>query len=214
MYKNVSLRSRVIDGRPTWRLLGPDGEVVDAFTVFAQSLKNSAANTRDSYCRHMAEFMDYFYEATVLIGKGRSLTKLELHEVIGAYADYLSMGLDAKSPIARDIATQLPPGINKSTSIPPKTAALRRFLHLSEEFRKELLERAVIEGEANFSISSNPLTPELGKRRPLRPNEVKALKMNSMFAGVIAHGPKLVSSVVFADDWHSPKPVDTFHSAV
>ena len=77
MYKNVSLRSRIVDGIPTWKLLGPDGLPVAAFAAFAYSLRKDPKNTRDSYCRHLAEFFDYLIEVAALFASDRQLSKLE-----------------------------------------------------------------------------------------------------------------------------------------
>lgn len=197
MYKNVSLRRRTLNGKPTWLLLGPDARPVDAFDAFAHSLRNGPKNTLDSYCRHLAEFMDYLIEVSVVVAPGRHLTKLELAEAVEAYGDYLAMGADATNDLARLVAAHLPPGKNASATLVTKKAAVRRFLNLSEEVRKELAELALLRGDATVvPIDGDPLLPGLGQRRELKPYEVRAMEANSMLAGVIADGPKLVQSVV------------------
>lgn len=198
MYKHVSLRRRKLSGRTSWLLLGPDGRPIDAFTAFAESLRNAPPNTRDSYCRHLAEFFDYLIEAAALIGGGRQLTKLELTETLEAYGDYLLLGTDASRPIAQAVATKLPPGVNKPSSVVPKKAALRRFLNLSEDVRKEMAELARLYGSRSV-IADTPLLPGLGHKRPLQPREVVAMQAHSMLAGVVAGGPKLVECVVLGD---------------
>lgn len=135
MYKNVSLRARTVDGLPTWKLLGPDGRPIAAFDAFANLLRREPKNTRDSYCRHIAEFIDYLVEVSAQFASDRQLTKLELSEAIEAYGDYLRLGADAGSHIARSVAAQLPPGANSAASLVPKKSAVRRFLRLSEEVR-------------------------------------------------------------------------------
>ncbi|MBS0340623.1 MAG: site-specific integrase [Proteobacteria bacterium] len=200
MYKNVSLRSRTENGRATWRLLGPDGQPIEAFTAFATGLRSSPRNTRNSYCRHLAEFIDYLIEATALIGQGRQLSKLELTEVIEAYGEYLRLGADAGNSIAREVAAHLPPGTNAANSITPKKAAVRRFLKLSEEIRKEMAELAMLSSHVTSQIASEPLLPELGQRRALKPAQVRAMQASSMLAGVIAGGPKLVEAVLLDEE--------------
>jgi hypothetical protein len=63
MYKNVTLRPRTVDGKPSCKLLGPDGLPIAAFDAFAHSLRKDPLNTRRAYCRHVAEFLDYLIEA-------------------------------------------------------------------------------------------------------------------------------------------------------
>lgn len=198
MYKHVSLRRRQLSGRTSWLLLGPDGRPIDAFTAFAESLRNAPANTRDSYCRHLAEFFDYLIEAAALIGQGRQLTKLELTETLEAYGDYLLLGIDASRPIAQAVASSLPPGVNQASSVVPKKAALRRFLKLSEDVRKEMAELARLY-DSRGVIADTPLLPELGQKRPLQLGEVRAMQAHSMIAGVVAGGPKFVECVVLGD---------------
>lgn len=152
MFKNVSLRRRVTNGRPTWVLLGPDGRPIAAFSAFAHTLRNAATNTLNSYCRHLAEFLDYLIEASVLLGG--QLSKLQLSEAIEAYGDYLQLGLNANSEIARAIAAQRPPGVNSSSSLVPKKAAIRRFLRLSEDVRKEIAEQARLRRATDVAVDS------------------------------------------------------------
>lgn len=195
MCKNVTLRKRNVQGQATWVLLGPDGLPIPAFSSFAHSLRNNARNTLNSYCRHLAEFLDYLIEVSTLY-EGL-MTKLQLSEAIEAYGDYLLLGVDADHSIARAAAARLPPGKSSPASLVPKLAAVRRFLRLSEAVRRELedLERLGLHDRISQPA---PLLPELGQRRKLLPSEVCAMKANSMLAGVIAGGPKLVDCVALA----------------
>jgi hypothetical protein len=66
--KNVTLLDSQKDGKATWRLLGPDGSPLDSFTAFADSLlRKHSFNTRLAYCRHLAEFLDYLFEAAAAL---------------------------------------------------------------------------------------------------------------------------------------------------
>jgi integrase len=199
MYKNVTLRPRTVDGKPTWKLLGPDGLPIAAFDAFAKALHKDPLNTRKAYCRHLAEFLDYLIEAYAVIGQGRTLTKLELTEAIEAYGDYLRLGVDAGNDIARAVAESLPPGANAPGSVIPKKAAVRRFLKLNDSVRKELAELARLRPSAT-QVAGETLLPELNARRELKPYEVRALQAHSMLAGVVADGPKFVDVVVLDDD--------------
>ncbi len=194
MFKNVSLRKRNVNGQPTWVLLGPDGQPIPAFSAFAYALRNNKPNTRKAYCRHVAKFFDYLIEVSAL--HGGQMTKLQLSEAIEAYGDFLQLGVDARSNIARTVAAQIPPGVNSSGSLTPKKAAIRRFLRLSEDVRKEMAELARLREKLKVPVDGDPLLPELGKRRELRPIEVRAMQANSMLAGVIAGGPRLIDCVV------------------
>jgi len=142
----------------------------------------------------LAEFLDYLIEASSI--QGGQLSKLQLSEAIEAYGDYLLLGTDAKSAVACAVAKQSPPGENSPASLVPKKAAIRRFLGLSEEVRKEMAELARLKGCCEMPIDGDPLLPELGARRELQPFEIRAMQANSMLAGVIAGGPKFIDCVV------------------
>ena len=198
MYKNVSLRSRSVAGRSTWRLLGPDGKEIEAFTAFAESVRTLARNSIEAYCRHLAEFIDYLIEVTFLVGQGNPLTKMQLTEAIEAYGEYLQLGVDSQNNVAKSVAELLGPGSNSANSIVPKKAAIRRFLRLSEDVRKELAETAKLRGHGETAIAKDALLPEVGQRRALTQFEVRAMQARSMIAGVIAGGPKFIDAVGMA----------------
>lgn len=198
MFKNVTLRKRNASGKPTWVLLGPDGLSIPAFSAFAHSLRNSAHNTLTCYCRYLAEFLDYLIEVSAI--HGGQLSKLQLTEAIEAYGDYLRLGLDARSDIARAVAAQRPPSTNSSASLNVKKAAIRRFLCLSEDIRKEMSDSAQLNGQDDALMDRSPLLPGLRQRRKLRPAEIQAMQVNSMLAGVISGGPKFVDCIVLGGD--------------
>ena len=193
MFKNVSLRKRHAQGRATWLLMGPDGKPMPPFSAYAHSLRHCAKNTLDSYCRHVAQFLDYLIEASSL--QEGQMTKLQLTEAVEGYGDYLQFGSGARSNIARDVASRLFPGVNSSASLVPKRAAIRRFLSLSEEVRKEVSSLARLHRDPAVPVDDDPLLPELGKRRELRASEVRAMQANSMLAGVIAGGPHYIDCI-------------------
>lgn len=194
MLSHVTLRPRTVNGRPTWILLGPDGREMPAFTAFAKSLRNDAPHTQEAYCRHVAEFLDYLIAYALLLKSPP--TRLELSAAIEAYGDYLQLGTDSTYEIARAVASERPSSPNASTSLVPKKAAIRRFLSLSEEIRKQLAEQGADTASAPLTIDLNPLFEEIGGRRMLSPFEIKAMQANSMIAGVVAGGPKFIGSVV------------------
>lgn len=198
MYRNVTLLPRTLQGRPSWQLLAPDGKPIDAFHAFQKVLR--IRNTRNAYCRHVAEMIDYLIEATAVVGQGRPLTKMELTEVLEAYWDYLRLGVKAPSETAQNVAKILQPSPNKPASLIPKKAAVRKFLNLSEAVRAELLEKAFIQGKKYALVDEQKLLPELGLKVPLAPLQANRMKENSMLAGVIAHGPQLRQAVPFDED--------------
>src|SRR6516225_319922 len=195
MFKNVSLRPRVVSGRGTWRLVGPDGKEIAAFSAFAESIKSMATNSIASYARHVAQFLDYLIEVADVVGQGAPLTKLQLTEAVEAYGDYLLLGTDASNEIASSIARSIPPGVNSPASLVPKKAAVRRFLRMSEAVRKELQELARMGAASQMRVDEQPLLPELGQQRLLTPFEIRAMQANSMIAGVVAGGPKLIAAI-------------------
>jgi integrase/recombinase XerD len=89
---------------------------------------------------------------------------------------------------------------------------VRRFLKLSEDVRKEMAEVARMRGSDSAEVDAGPLLPGTGTRRELKPYEVRAMQANSMLAGVVAGGPKLIASVVLddGDDSASYEPQRAF----
>lgn len=193
MLKNVSLIETILHGKQSWRLLDPDGRPVRAFDVFAKTLERRSVNTRANYCRWLAEFFDYLFEASVWTPAGQdgSVSQDALVEVIEAYDEYLVLGSDSGKAIARRIDETLPsPRIsNRSSSI--KHAAIRNFLKLSERVRAQMLELTKL-GVGPANIDEQKLLFGLGNKRELPGIQRRALIANSMLAGVIAGGPKLI----------------------
>ncbi len=174
-------------------LLGPDGLPVPMFSAFAHSLRNNAKNTLDSYCRHLAEFLDYLIEISTLY-EG-PMSKLQLSEAIEAYGDYLVLGENARQSIARAVASRLPSCMNSPASLFPKKAAIRRFLRFLQAVRREMEELGRLDPH-HFSTRSPHLLAGLGERREINAFEIRAMQANSMFAGVLAGGPKFIDCVV------------------
>lgn len=61
--KNVTLIDVEVDGKKSFGLLGPDGRRIAAFDAFAKSQSGRPINTRSAYCRNLAKFFDYLFEA-------------------------------------------------------------------------------------------------------------------------------------------------------
>lgn len=193
MLKNVSLLERNLHGRQSWRLLDPDGRPVLPFEVFAKTLERRSVNTRINYCRWLAEFFDYLFEASALASAEQdgSVSHDTLVEVIEAYDEYLVFGTDAGKQIARRVAETLPsPRISKQSSA-TKHAAIRRFLKLSERVRTQMLEMTD-KGVSPVAVDEQALFTSIGERRVIRGFQRNAMVANSMLAGVISGGPKLI----------------------
>lgn len=193
MLKNVSLIDTRSNGKQSWRLLDHDGRPVRAFDVFAKTLERRSVNTRANYCRWLAEFFDYLFEAAVLApaGQNGSVSQDTLVEVIAAYDEYLVFGEDSGNAISRRIDETLPsPRISKrSSSI--KHAAVRNFLKLSERVRAQMLELTKV-GAGPANVDEQKLLFGIGDKREPPQFQRRALIANSMLAGVIAGGPKLI----------------------
>lgn len=101
-------------------------------------------------------------------------------EVLEAYGDYLLFGSEAAHPIAQAVGVANPHRTNKPSSLVPKLAAVRLFLRLSERVRKELLERSRFQLGLPVTAATDDLLPELGRARPLKQAEIRALRARSM----------------------------------
>lgn len=191
--KNVSLTETLRNGKQSWRLLGPDGIPIQAFDAFAKILERGSINTRANYCRWLADFFDYLFEASAWIPTSDdfSVGREYLLEVIEAYDEYLVCGADSGNEIAHRISKSLPsPKISKRSSA-IKHAAIRKFLRLSERIRAQMLELTKV-GAAPANVDEQKLLVGIGEKQELPQSQRRAIIANSMLAGVIAGGPKLI----------------------
>jgi integrase len=196
MLRNVTLLRTQKDGKATWRLLGTNGLPLESFSAFADSLiRRHPLNTRKAYCRHLADFFDYLFEAEMAVkasNGGEPVTRIGLAEIVDGYYEYLVYGGDSGKSIARLVDKSRP-----SPRYTPQTSALmhaplRKFLSLSEHLRQEL------EGRFRFPnkefIDPQPLLPSMHSNMPITPHQRHAMAASSMIAGVIAGGPKLLKN--------------------
>ncbi|MDR6467574.1 integrase [Paraburkholderia graminis] len=197
MTKNVTLLPDVIDGQLTYLLLGPDGSRVAAFDAFGKSLlRNCALRTRIAYCRQLASFLDYFFEAAALLCRaGRTISRSVLEEIIEAYDDYLVVGGASGRQIARLVDASMPSPKNSGGTSAQAHAAIRRFLNLSERIRAELSELTRVQVH-DSTVDPVRLFPSVEQRVPLSAKQRQALLQNSMLAGVVAGGPQFIQSAV------------------
>ena len=193
MLKNVSLIETTLHGKQSWKLLDPSGAPIRAFDIFAKTLERRSINTRANYCRWLAEFFDYLFEASVWTPAGQDgdVSRDVLVEVIESYDEYLVFGQDSGNEIACRISKTLPsPCISKrSSSI--KHAAVRKFLKLSERVRAQMLELSKV-GALPNSVEERKLLIGIGSMKETSQFQRQALVANSMLAGVISGGGKLI----------------------
>jgi integrase len=197
MLKNVSIRKAEKNGQITWRLVGPGGFLIEPFTLFADSLlRDRSFNTRRAYCRNLALFIDYIYEAAFALKAKEprlKFTRLVFEEMIEGYNEYLVRGSDAGNRIAslvhQTMPSPLPP--NSAATSAAKHAPVREFLKLSERIRAQTAE-LVHHGLMDDVVDDEPLFSELGKRVTVPKSQQQAMLATSIIAGVVAGGPKLL----------------------
>lgn len=198
MLKNVTLLPTTQNGKRTWLLLGPGNEPVEPFSVFVKSISRAnSRNTVEAYSRNLAQFFDYLYEASAALQSSGSgaLTQGMLLDVIEAYDEFLVYGQNSGNEIAQLVAQTLPSPFNSRQTSATKHAPVRRFLELSDKIHGQIKE-LVGNGLLVRHESSDQLI-DTGKVRvaPSGPQR-KALLANSMLAGVIAGGSKLIPNAI------------------
>lgn len=197
MFKNVTLLPTTKDGQKIWKLLGPDGNPIPAFDIFAVHLLSAKLNTRIAYSRHVAAFLDYMFEAYDRLqatDPAFEPTTLRLRKVIEEYNDYLTLGTDSGKPIAALVSASLPSPRCSTSSAALANAAVRRFLNLSEDIRSEMEELATLR-LADGHVDGLPLFPEMGKKVAISVSQRQQMMSKSLLAGVISGGPKFLKSV-------------------
>lgn len=199
MLKNVSLLAELKNGRRTWKLLGPTGLPNEPFAIFVTAFaRKRSRNTLEVYCRHLAQFIDYLFEASTVLHMlhGHSvLTSSGLLEIIEAYDEYLVYGEDSGNGIAQIVSRSMPsPRNNRSTSA-AKHAPVRAFLKLSDKIHQQTLE-LVNAGLIQRQDALEPLLDTTKLRVAPSATQRQVLIGNSVLAGVIAGGTKLVPSAM------------------
>ncbi|WP_028449422.1 tyrosine-type recombinase/integrase [Chitinibacter tainanensis] len=194
MFKNITLIKTSLHGKKSWRLLDSDGAPIRAFDIFAKTLERNSVNTRSNYCRWLAEFFDYLFEASVETPTGRdgNVSHNDLADVIAAYDEYLVFGADSGKEIARRVNNTLPSPRNSKRSSATKHAAIKSFLKLSERVREQILEMTNKGVVIPFLVEERGLFVGIGKKSKIPLFQRNAMVNNSMLAGVIAGGPKWI----------------------
>jgi integrase len=195
--KNVTLlKESAADGKLAYKLLGPDGRRVQAFDAFTKALEKAPFNTRVTYCKGVAAFINYYIEATgALREDGQPLSRLQHVEVLEGFREYLVLGAHSANELARRVNATMPSPMVKDASCSVMQAGVKRFLSLSERVRQEM-EELYKHGLLHIPVDPSSLF-EPGEKRPPTPYQLKALHANSVLAGVVAHGPQLLAEAAF-----------------
>ena len=198
MLKNVSLLRDQKNGRRTWKLLGPTGVPNEPFAAFVKAYSGKSKNTLELYSRQLAQFFDYLFEASMLLHALPNrpvLSSGTLLDIIEAYDEYLVYGESSGNEIAQMVSRTMPSPRNGRGTSSGKHAPVRAFLRLSDKMHQQTLELV----NAGLLQRQNILEPLVDARKlkaiPSAPQR-KALIGNSMIAGVIAGGTKLVPSTI------------------
>lgn len=187
--KHVSLVPYEKHGITSYKLLGPTGEIL-AFTVFSDTLLSSPFNTRRTYCQHLADFFDYFFEAGFhLLANDETklaLDRAELKTIIECWDDYLVVGAASGRALVQMVTSTLPRRLCASGTSAKKHAALRVFLALSDRLREEavaLVSIGMLASKVEYDIA--PLFNEVNRVLKVSGQEEAAKLRNSMLAGVV-----------------------------
>lgn len=195
MLKNVSLCPVVRDGRDSFRLIGPDGSEIEAFSLFADALsKRGRWNTTRSYCNHLAQFIDYLYEAALALLQDSQddppgLSRAILQRLVESYDDYLVYGGKSGNRIAQLVDSRMPSPMNSRQTSATKHAAIRSFLLQSEHLRQQMLD-LIQAGVLAANADPKPLLGGMTDPRQLSHAEAHALVSTSMIGGVLSGGPQ------------------------
>jgi integrase len=199
MLRNVTLLKSEKDGKATWRLLGPSGLPLDSFAAFADSLlRKHPFNTRASYCRNLAEFFDYLFEAASALqaaSPGQRVTRALLQQVIEAYDDYLVLGSASGKRVAILVDAAKPSPMHAPATSALMHAPVRKFLRLSEQLRTEM-EELTNQGLRQDVADPQPLLTDLRGAVPVVVAQRQAMAATSMIAGVLSGGPKFLRSAI------------------
>ena len=199
--KNFSLieipANKTLRGKTEYVLLNGGGHPYKGFSLFCKMLNDSdrAKNTRESYIAHVAHFLDYIAEISIVSPQKGVLTfdGFQLVDVIDAYPEFLSGGTNNTSDIMSEVATNLKRTALKKTSIAPHIAAVNLFLEYSETVQTQLMQLAEFEEDVGL-LSNQTLFPVVTKGK-LHKAEKIAIDEKSMLAGVISGGSQLKSFV-------------------
>lgn len=182
--KYFSLVETSVNKNKSWKLLDANGNSLEFFSMFSNLLlKKYAPNTRLSYCKNIALFLDYLEESNQMF-KDRDFTKSFLVDIIESFPEWLLYGENSGNEITLTIQKSYKsPNYSRST-IELIMASVRLFLNTSERIR--------LEQEALGEIVDGKLLPELGKKEVINNSVKYQLRKKSMIGGVLANGQQFM----------------------
>ena len=180
--KNITFERTIDNGKTTHTIRTLDGSLVPAFEAFSSLLNKLPFNTRISYSRNFAKWVDYLIEAAGELPVTRRL----LFDCLAAYGDYLTLGAHSANQIARRVATTLPSPMVSSSSCGTMIAPVRRFFSFAEMLARQEQEFASL--GIDFSPSEVIALGPTDFKSRLSSFERRSLKANSLLAGLISGG--------------------------
>lgn len=201
--KNVKLEKVRVSGHDTWRLYHLDADETEwpdpYFDIFSEYLLPGeasgadATNTRRSYTRWVAHFIDFMIEAVsyeVEHGE-QQLTGAALARLIRKYSKFLAEADESGDPLVAEVAKRLGAAVCSQETQSAYIAAVNRYLDLSEDFNATMRELGIKDIHGTPLYSETDLFPESIGKVALRREESIALNKNSMLAGVMSGGARM-----------------------
>jgi integrase len=202
--KNVTLLSYLIEGIRSQKLVGPDGQEIQPFSIFARSLRKVRLNTRKVYLTAMADFFDFSFEAVLHLTTSAGTTDIsrgELREIIEAWHPYLVHGVNANDELSKAVAQTLPSPLVTAGTSKIKHVALSHFLRLSERYRKQTAELIGVK-QKQALIDYEPLLQEFGKFRLIGMEERRKMIKSSVLGTVVHSGRSKRAKTLFGYQDH------------
>lgn len=197
---HVTLRAIEKDGVPTYKLLGPEGQI-DAFDYFVSAVSKLSYKTRIGYYGHIADAYDYLFEAAFVVTALRNSSAISLEDlrnIVDSWHEYLINGCESNNEIAATVAATLKSPLIDTDSSVVKHAPLRKLLRLSEQIRLEqtTMVKLGMLGKLNIAVDLNILYPNINDAVKVDRFERRALIKSTMLGGVLAGGPKVQPSKI------------------
>lgn len=210
-HKNVTLRRVKTNGLDSYKLIGPEGEEIEAFNVYKRANAKLSPNTLKNYFHHIADLYDFLFEASYhfanMTGQtGISTTQLRI--ALNAWGEYLVHGCKSSNEIAVLVASTLPSPLISTDSSNLKHTPLRGLLLLSDQIRSEQ-ETFVKLGFSSQAVDLSILYPQINKSVQIDRFQRRKMLESSMLAGAIAGGAKNRKDTVLSTK-PSKKPLETF----
>lgn len=184
--KNVTLLSCERAGVRSFKLLGPYGQEISSFEIFAITLCSYRWNTRKKYCAAVADFLDFFFEAFLHITTNECKSEIsrgDLRDIVQAWHAYLVQGPDADNELSKLVASTLSPRLVTSETSKGKHAALIHFLRLSEQYRNQAAELVKLQ-LLSIHVDYEPLMQASEHFRAISLNERRQIVKSSVLGGL------------------------------